>query len=125
MQCNEHIYNLVDDPFSVFPAHIKSTEKWKDAIIMAMKHRKQVLFYFESRRLIDAEEFGLVLSSRVYYNSIRKEKPNKNKPHMIETLLLSLHHKDFIYYIKVSEEKNESNKIIIRKFIQLFFIYRK
>jgi hypothetical protein len=125
MQCDEHTCSLVDDPLSVFPAHLKSTEEWKDAVLMAKKHRQQVLSYSESRRLIDAEEFGLVLSSRAYYNSIRKEIPDKNKPHTIEALLLSLHHEGFIYHTRVSEEENEGGKVIARKLIQLFFAHHE
>jgi len=91
MQSDIHTCALVDDPLSVFPTHLKSTEEWKDAMMMAKKHRQQALPYSDSRRLIDAEEFSLVLSSRAYYNSIRKEIPDKNKPHTIEALILSLH----------------------------------
>ena len=66
-----HICPLVDDPLSVFPAHLKSTEEWKDAVIIAKKHRQQALPYSNSCCLINTEEFGLVLLSRAYYNSIR------------------------------------------------------
>jgi hypothetical protein len=76
-----------------------------------------VLSYSESRRLINAEEFSLILLLRVYYNSIRKKMPDKNKPHIIEALLLSLHYKGFIYHTKVSEKEKKSNKIVTRKLI--------
>ena len=84
-----------------------------------------MLSYSESRRLIDAEEFGLVLLLRAYYNSIRKEMPDRNKPHTIEALLLSLHHEGFIYHTRVSEEEDKSGKIVARKLIQLFFAHRE
>jgi hypothetical protein len=72
-----------------------------------------VLSYFKSRRLINAEEFSLILLLRAYYNSIRKEMPDKNKPYIIEALLLSLHYKSFIYHIRVSEKEDKSNIISI------------
>jgi hypothetical protein len=56
-----------------------------------------MLFYFINRRLINAESFRFILSSRVYYNSIRKEIPNKSKSEIIKALLLSLKKEDFIY----------------------------
>jgi hypothetical protein len=76
-----------------------------------------MLFYSKSRRLINIEEFNLILLLRIYYNSIRKEILNKNKPYIIEALLLSLYYKDFIYYIRISEEKDKDNKVITRKLI--------
>jgi hypothetical protein len=51
-----------------------------------------VLSYSESRRLINIEEFSLILLLRAYYNLIRKEIPDKNKPYIIEVLLLSLYY---------------------------------
>jgi hypothetical protein len=71
---------------------------------MSKKHRKQVLPYSDSRRLIDAEDLGLVLSSKQYYNLIRKETPDKLKPYTVEALLLSLYDQGFIYRTRVSEE---------------------
>ena len=75
--------------------------------------------------MINAEDFGLVLLSRAYYNSIRKEKPDKNKPYIIKALLLSLYYEGFIYHTRVSEEEDESNKVVTRKLIQLFFTHRE
>jgi len=125
MQSDIHTCPLVDDPLSVFPAHLKSTEEWKDAVTIAKKHRQQALPYSDSCRLINTEEFGLVLSSRAYYNSIRKEIPDRNKPHTIEALLLSLHDQGFIYHTRVSEELDEEDQVIARKLTQLFFAHRE
>ena len=38
---------------------------------------------------------------------------DKNKLYIIKTLLLLLYHEDFIYHIKVSEEKDKNSKIVI------------
>jgi hypothetical protein len=107
MQSDIHTCPLVDDPLSVFPVHLKSIEEWKDAVTMAKKHRQQVLPYSDSRRLIDAEEFGLVLSSRAYYNSIRKEIPDRSKPHTIEALLLSLHDQGHVLVYPDTSRRDE------------------
>ena len=71
-----------------------------------------MLSYSKSRRLVNAEEFGLVLLLRAYYNSIRKEMPDRNKLYIIKALLLSLYYEDFIYYIRISEEEDKNNKIV-------------
>jgi hypothetical protein len=80
VQCDTHEgHQLVDDPFT-FSAHLKSSSEYQEALKQATKHREQVLPYSVSRRLIDAEELGVVLSSQDYYNSVRKELPDKSKP---------------------------------------------
>ena len=77
MQDDTHSCTAADDPFE-FPAHLKASEEFKEVLHQAKKHRQQVLSYSESRRLIDAEDFGVVVSSRDYYNSVRKEVPDKS-----------------------------------------------
>lgn len=125
IQNSIHSCKLVEDPLSIFAAHRNATEEWQQAIQLARKHREQVLPFSDSRRLIDAEEFGLVLSSRAYYNTVRKEIPDKSKPHTIEALLLSLHDQSFIYHTRISIEEDGEGKIIGRKLIQLFFAHRQ
>jgi hypothetical protein len=70
MQCDTHTgHILTDDPF-MFPAHLKASEEYKEALRQAKKHREAVLPFSDSQRLIDAENFGVVLLSRDYYNSV-------------------------------------------------------
>jgi hypothetical protein len=80
MQNNvHHGHQPADDPFT-FPGHLKASEEYLEAHRQAKKHRDQVLPYSVSRRLIDAEDLGVDLSARDYYNSVRKELPDKAKP---------------------------------------------
>ena len=87
------VYSCIftDDPLGVFLTHLKATEEWQTAYLILKKHREQVLSYSNSRRLIDAEDLGLVLSSKQYYNLIRKEIPDKLKLYIIKIFLLSLY----------------------------------
>jgi hypothetical protein len=57
----------------------------------------------------------VVMSARDYYNSVRKEMPDKSKPKTIVALLRMLKENDFIYRTRVIIKKNEVN--IIRKFM--------
>jgi hypothetical protein len=119
-----HGHQLVDDPFT-FTAHLKSSEEFQEAQRQAKKHRKQVLPYSISRRLIDAEELGVVLSFRAYYNSARKELPDKSKPQTIMVLLRVLEDQQFVYHIRFKVEVDELTGIPVgRKLIQLFFAHR-
>jgi hypothetical protein len=125
MQCDIHTgHMLSDDPF-VFPAHLKASEEYKEALRQAKKHREAVLPYSDSRRLIDAEDFGVVLSSRDYYNSVRKEIPDKSKPKTIEALLVMLEENSFVYQTRVKVEVDEDDEPIGRELVQIFFAHRK
>jgi ABC-type phosphate transport system auxiliary subunit len=85
-----------------------------------------VLPYSISRRLIDAEELGVVLLSRDYYNSVRKELPDKSKPQTIMALLRMLEDQEFIYSTRFEKKIDEiTGKVISRKLIQLFFAHRQ
>jgi MULE transposase domain len=125
VQCDTHEgHQLVDDPF-VFPAHLKSSEEFQEALRQAKKHREQVLPYSVSRRLIDAEEFGVMLSSRDYYNTVRKEMPDKAKPKTIIALLRVLEDQQFVYQTRFEVEVDKiTGKTVARKLVQLFFAHR-
>ena len=125
MKCNTHSsYKLADDPFQ-FPGHLKSSEEYIEAIRQAKKHRQQVLPYSDSRRLVDAEDLGVIVSAKDYYNTVRKEISNKSKSKIIITLLRILEDNGFIYRTQVNIEENESGITIARKLIQLFWAHHK
>ena len=63
------------------------------------------------------EDFGIVFSSRDYYNFIRKEIPDKLKPKIIKILLIILKENSFVYYIYIKVKVNKNNKFINKKFI--------
>jgi hypothetical protein len=60
-----------------------------------------------------------------YYNSVRKEIPDKSKPKTIITLLKMLRENSFIYRTRVNIKEDESNTFIDRKLVQLFWVYCK
>jgi hypothetical protein len=115
-------HKLVNDPF-LFPAHLKQSEEFLKALRQAKKHREVVLPYSDSRRLIDAKDLGVIVSARDYYNSVRKEMPDKSKPKTIVALLRMLEENNFIYRTRVIMKKNEVDTT--RKLIQLFWAHRK
>jgi hypothetical protein len=90
-----------------------------------VKHRNQVLPYSISRRLIDAEDLGIILLARDYYNLVRKLIPNKSKPQTIVALLRMLEDNTFVYTTRFKTERDKTGKPISRKLVQLFFAHRK
>jgi hypothetical protein len=75
--------------------------------------------------LIDAEDLGVVLSGRDYYNSVRKQLPDKSKPETIVALLRMLEDNEFVYRTRFKIERDLTGKPIARKLVQLFFAHRK
>jgi hypothetical protein len=101
----------------MFPAHLKASEEYKEALYQIKKHREAVLPYSNNRRLIDAEDFGIILSSRDYYNSVRKEIPDKSKPKTIKALLIIFKENSFVYYTRVKIEVNKNGELINKEFV--------
>jgi len=94
---DHHGHTLIDNPLSI-PAHLHSLEEYQAAKNTARKHRMAVIPYSESRRrVLEAEEFGLTISARDYYNSVRKMVPDKDKPETIDGLLVALQEAGFVY----------------------------
>ena len=81
--------------------------------------------YSESRRVLEAEEFGLIISAKDYYNSVRKMVPDKDKPETIDSLLVALQEAGFIYRCSVKVEEDKEEKPISRKLKQIWFTYRE
>ena len=116
--CLEHSHKLTINPLS-FPRH-------RQALVRtARKHRIAVISYSASRRVLEAEELGLVLTSREYYNSLRKLIPDKAKPETIDALLVELHEAGFVYRTRVQEDVDDEDNMVERKMIQLWFAYRE
>ena len=81
--------------------------------------------YSDSRRLVDAEDLGVIVLAKDYYNIVRKEIPDKSKPKTIVALLRMLEDNGFIYRTRVNIEENESGITVARKLIQLFWAHHK
>jgi hypothetical protein len=79
-------HQLIDNPFTFF-GHLKSFDEFQKALRQVKKHREDILSYSISRRLINAEDLDIVLFLKDYYNTVRKEKPNKSKSKTIIALL--------------------------------------
>lgn len=72
VKCEDHQnHQLAEDPFQ-FPARLKSLEEYLGIPWRAIGHRGRVVPCSVSRTLIDAGDLGVILSSRGYYNSVRK-----------------------------------------------------
>jgi hypothetical protein len=74
-----------------------------------------VIPYSENRRVLEAKEFGLIISVKDYYNSVRKMIPDKDKPEIIDNLFIALQEVNFIYRCRVKVKKDKERNFISRK----------
>jgi hypothetical protein len=69
--------------------------------------------------VLEAEEFGITISAREYYNSVRKIIADKDQPQTIDGLLVALQEEGFVYRTRVEIEEDNDGVAIKRKMIQI------
>ena len=102
---------------------MEELEEFRRIREMAISHRISIISYSASRRVLESEAFSLSLTSKQYYNLVRKMKPDENDPQTIAGLLAALEDQGFIYSTRVKEEVNTKGEVISRKLIQIWFTY--
>ena len=108
---NYYGYFFTNNPLLI-PAYLYGLDEYQAAISTVRKHRQAVIPYFESRRVLEAEEFGITITARQYYDSVRKMVPDKSKPKTINSLLIALQEAGFIYRTRVKITKDEDSRLI-------------
>lgn len=112
---------LTDDPL-MFPLNLSTLPEYQALKAVATQHRQAVIPYSHSRRVLDtSEDFGLVLTSRQYYNTVRNMKGDKTAPETISGLLLALEEAGFVYRTRVEVEQDDAGREIGRKLVQIWF----
>lgn len=87
--CLDHVHELSSNPLS-FPRHRQSLEEWQALILTARKHCEAVIPYSGSRRVLESEKFGIIISARGYCNSVCRMILDKEQPKTIDGLLVAL-----------------------------------
>ena len=96
---SSHSHPLSDDPL-VYPSHKQSTAEYREQLVQTRVYREKIIPYSISRRVLEDEEYGLMITPREYYNQIRKMKADKDKPKTIKSMLVAFHAAGFVFRIK-------------------------
>ena len=64
--------------------------------------------------MLESKEFGIIISAREYYNSVRKIITNKEQPRIIDRLLIVFQEEGFVYRIRVKIKENDAGEPIKR-----------
>jgi hypothetical protein len=113
---SSHSHPLSDDPL-VYPSYKHRTTEYREQLVQTRVHREKVIPYSISRRVLRNEEYGLIITAREYYNQIRKIKADKNKPKIIEGILVALYKAGFVFRTRQDIEEDGTGEVISRKLI--------
>jgi MULE transposase domain len=124
VKSDDHVHSLSTNPLS-FPRHRQALDEWQALIQTARKHRQAIIPYSDSRRVLESEEFGVTITAREYYNSVRKMVADKDQPQTIDGLLVALQEEGFVYRTRVEVEEDDDGKPIKRKMVQIWFAHKQ
>jgi hypothetical protein len=74
--------------------------------------------------VLESKEFGVTISAREYYNSVRKMITDKEQPQTINGLLMTLQ-EGFVYGTRVKVEEDNAGEPVKRQMVQLWFTHRE
>lgn len=86
---SHHSHELSLDPLS-YLAHIQSLPEYKTQAAAARTWRTKVIPYSTTRRVLEDDEFGMLLRARDYYNAVRSQPVNKKEDRSIVGLVAAL-----------------------------------
>ncbi|OQU95193.1 hypothetical protein CLAIMM_01436, partial [Cladophialophora immunda] len=111
---------LSDNPL-IFYRHREGLAEFQAAIAQARLHRINTIPFSASRRILGSDEFGVILTSKEYYNSVRYKPASKDNDRTINGLVLALQTEGFIYETRLEEVVNDTGSIVSRKCLQIWF----
>ena len=118
---NHHGHYCTESPLAVYPRHLARTEEFKQAKATATQHREAIIAYSASRRVLESNEYGVTLTSKQYYNTVRKAPANAEDMTTIVGLLQALEDNDFIHQTRVELAYDIGGKVVGRKMQQIWF----
>ncbi|OQV08491.1 MULE transposase domain-containing protein [Cladophialophora immunda] len=111
---------LSDNPL-IFAGHRDRLAEFQAAKSQARLHRLNTLPFSASRRILDSNDFGVVLTSKEYYNSVRFKPASKDDDKLINGLVVALQNEEFVYETRLQEVVNETGQVVSRKCLQIWF----
>src|SRR5947199_9328028 len=69
---DSHSHPLMADPLT-YISHRQSTTEFREQLVNTKTHREKIIPYSTSRRVLEDEEYGLIITVKEYYNQVRKQ----------------------------------------------------
>ena len=114
-------HDLTENPLTVFPRYLVETQEYREVLETARYYRLAIIPYSASRRVLESTEFGISLTHKQYYNSVRRIIPNKDDSLSIQGLLIALFDHGFIYIPQVLDERDSTkpDRVVSRKLVSI------
>jgi len=62
--------SVLTSPLAVYPRQLPRTTEFQQAKATAVRHREAIIAYSAARRVLESVEYGVVLTSKQYYNTV-------------------------------------------------------
>ncbi len=114
----DHVgHPLLANPLSI-QSHRKDLEEFRAVQAAASLHRQAVIPFSTSRRIFEAmDEFGVTLTAKEYYNSLRYTQVDKRNAHTIAAIQAALEDTGFLSSCRVAVSVADGT----RKLAQIWF----
>lgn len=116
---------LTANPFAAYPNHRKRFTQWQELIATGTAHRRAKVVYSNSRRILETEDFALHLSSKEFYNTLRKRSADKEDNKSLLGLVHELQENNWHCEFRSEIREDEEGKVVNRKLIQVWFTHPK
>jgi hypothetical protein len=117
-------HDLLDNPLAAYPTHRKRIPEFQEALVKATAHRSAKIVYSASRRILESEDFALHLSSREFYNTLRKQRVEGDDKSVLG-FIAELQDKQWICETRSEVLEDKQGNVIGRKLIQAWFTHPK
>lgn len=125
LSLNHHGHELIDNPLAAYPSHRSRLIEVQQLLAKATAHRKAKIVYSDSRRILESEDFALHLSSKEFYNTVRKGRVDKQDEKSVLGLITELQENNWICETRSEVLEDEKGKAVSRKLIQAWFTHPK
>jgi len=115
----------VENPIAIYPAHKRHLYEFQELLARATAHRNAQIVYSDSRRILESEDFAIHLSSREFYNTVRRQPIDGKNEKSILGLLTELQENNWICKTRSEILSTKQGKVSGRKLIQAWFTHPK
>jgi len=119
MMLTHYGHELIDNPLAAYLAYRKRLLEYQQLVVKATAHRQVKVVYSNSRRILETEDFHLHLTSKEFYNTVRKQKVDWSDDRSIIGLVTELQENSWICEVRTELNEDDKGKIINRRLIQV------
>jgi hypothetical protein len=118
-----HSHTLQADPLT-YVAHLQATPEYRAQASSARYQRMKTIPYSITRRILEDDDFGMLISLKDYYNAVRNQPASKTEDKSIVGLVVALQQAGFVYRTRVQVTYEGKPEVVVaKKLVQLWFTH--